>query len=61
MPQPEIDRLDKSSERAQVQAAISACIANEVRAGTDQQQAIRMCHEMAREKGAPVAPAPGGR
>lgn len=57
MPNPEIERLDKDSNKAQTQAAVSACIANEVRRGRDQQQAIAMCMEMAREKG---AVAPGG-
>ncbi len=50
MPHPEVERLEKGSEKAQVQSAISACIAAEVRAGRDQQQAIAICSEMARDK-----------
>ena len=61
MAQPEIERLDRDSKKAQVTAAISACIAREMDGGMDQQQAIAACHEMARGKGAPVAPVPGGR
>ena len=59
MPQPEIEALSKASSEAQTKAAISACIAAEVRAGTPQEQAVAMCHSMAREKGASV-PAPKG-
>lgn len=59
MPQPEIERLQKNSSSAQTKAAISSCIAREVKAGRDQQRAIAMCHEMARKKGAPVAPKKG--
>jgi len=61
MPQPEIERLEKDSSPAATQAAISACIANEVRGGMDQQQAIAACHEMARKKGAPVPQPKGGQ
>ncbi len=61
MPHPEIERLSKESKKGQVQAAISACIATEVRGGTEQQQAIAMCHEMARGKGAPVSAPKGGK
>ena len=59
MPHPEIEALGKASKKGQTSAAISACIASEVRAGRDQQQAIAMCMGMAREKGASV-PAPKG-
>ena len=59
MPQPEIERLSKDSSTGQTQAAISACIAAEVRAGTPQDQAVAICMEMARGKGAPV-PQQGG-
>lgn len=59
MPNPEVERLTKESKKGQTQAAISACIANEIRRGRDQQQAIAMCMGMAREKGASV-PAPKG-
>ncbi len=61
MPHPEIERLEQGSSDSQTQAAISACISAEVRGGMDQQQAIAVCSNMAREKGAPVPPAPGGR
>jgi len=54
MPHPELERLEKESTPEATQAAISACIAAEVRGGTEQQQAIAMCHNLAREKGAPV-------
>ncbi len=60
MPQPEIEALSKDSGKGQVDAAISACIAAEVRAGTLQDQAIAACHEMARAKGASVPQPKGG-
>jgi len=60
MPVPEIEALSKASSEAQAKAAISSCIATEIRAGRDPEQAKAMCHEMAREKGAPVAAPPGG-
>jgi len=50
MPHPEIERLSKDSSDATVQAAISACIAAEVRGGKEQDQAVAMCHGMARDK-----------
>ncbi len=59
MPVQEIERLSKDSSPAQTQAAISACISQEVRGGMEQQQAIAACHSMAKEKGAPV-PQQGG-
>ena len=45
-----VDKLDKQSRDAQIKAAISDCIATEVKAGHPQKQAIAMCHEMARKK-----------
>ena len=54
MPHPEIERLASNSSSAQAKAAISACIAREVEGGRDQEQAVAICHEMARGKGAPV-------
>ena len=62
MPVPEIERLEKASSKEQVSAAVSACIAQEVRAGREQDQAVKMCHEMARGKtgGKPAAPEGGG-
>jgi hypothetical protein len=50
MSQPEIDRLTSTSDDAQRKAAISACIAREVRAGKDQDEAAAMCHSMAKEQ-----------
>lgn len=58
MPVREIEALTKGSSDAQTKAAISACIATEIRGGMEQEQAVAACHEMARRKGAPVAPAP---
>lgn len=60
MPIMEIERLSKESSPEQTQAAISSCIAAEVRGGMEQQQAIAACHSMAREKGAPVPRPQGG-
>ena len=60
MPVMEIERLSGDSPPEQVQAAISACIAAEVRGGMDQQQAIAACMGMAREKGATVPSPEGG-
>ncbi len=45
-----VDRLTEGSVDAQVDAAISDCIATEVNAGTPQDQAIAMCHQMVRDK-----------
>jgi len=45
-----VDRLTKGSNEAQIQAAISDCIATEVHSGVDQKQAVAMCHEMARKQ-----------
>jgi len=50
MPTPEIEALGKDSKDAQVKAAVSACIAAEMQAGREQDQAIAMCYSMAREK-----------
>jgi hypothetical protein len=50
MPVTEIEKLDKDSSDAQIKAAISACIAQEVRAGREQDQAVAMCYQMARDK-----------
>ncbi len=59
MPIQEIEVLTKDSSDAQTKAAVSSCIATEVRAGMAQDQAIAACHGMARDKGAPVAPEGG--
>jgi len=50
MPVPEIEALRAESKKGQVSAAISACIAREMDAGTPQDQAVAMCHSLAREK-----------
>lgn len=62
MPIPEIEALDETSGQAQVNAAVSACIAQEVNAGREQEQAVAICHELARGKtgGKPAAPEGGG-
>jgi len=49
-----VDRLEKGSSDAQVKAAISDCIAQEVNSGRSQEQAVAMCHQMARDRGASV-------
>jgi len=58
MPIREIEALGKDSSAEQRKAAISACIAQEVRAGREQAQAVAMCNSMVRDKtgGAPTAP-----
>ena len=45
-----VDKLTKTSSGEQVKAAISDCIATEVKGGREQDQAVAMCHDMAREK-----------
>ena len=61
MPVIEIQRLDRASSDEQIKAAISSCIATEVNAGRPQDQAVAMCHQMARDKtGKELAPAEGG-
>jgi len=60
MPIPEIERLERESTPEATSAAISACIATEIRNGRDPDQAKAMCHSMAREKGANV-PEAGGK
>ena len=50
MPQPEIEKLRKGAGKGQTSAAISACIQREVNAGREQEQAVAMCHEMARKQ-----------
>ena len=60
MPVQEIERLSKSSSSGQTRAAISACIATEIRNGRKPDQAKAMCYSMAREKGAQVPQQGGG-
>jgi len=50
MPNPEVEALDKSSGEAQVKAAISACIATEIRAGKTPDEAKGMCYGMVKDK-----------
>jgi len=45
-----VNKLDKGSSDAQIKASISDCIATEVHAGHDQDQAIAMCYSMASKK-----------
>lgn len=57
MPVPEVEALSKASDDAQTKAAISACIATEIRTGRDPDQAKAMCYSMVREKtGKELAP-----
>jgi len=60
MPHPEIERLTAGSSEPQIQAAVSACVAAEVRAGKEQDQAVAMCMEMVRGKTGTPAPQGGG-
>lgn len=60
MPHAEIERLSKDSSKGQISAAVSACIAAEVRGGREQEQAVAMCSEMARGKTGGSPPAPKG-
>jgi len=55
-----IDKLSKDSDEAQTKAAISDCIATEVRAGRPQEQAVAMCMEMARKQTGQGQAPPGG-
>ena len=50
MPINEIDKLAQDSESPQTKAALSACIAEEVRKGTEPEQAQAMCQSMIAEK-----------
>ena len=58
VPIPEMMRINKGSSESQMKAAMSACIATEVKNGREQQQAIAMCSEMMRARigGSPAAP-----
>jgi len=61
MPIPEIESLQGKSKDAQVKAAISACIAQEIKNGRSRDQAVAMCYQMARDRtgGSPAAPEQG--
>lgn len=45
-----VDKLTKKSSDEQVKAAISDCIATEIRGGEERDRAQAMCYSMAREK-----------
>jgi hypothetical protein len=61
MPVPEVEALGKDSTDAQAKAAVSACIATEIRSGRDADQAKGMCYSMVEEKiGRNLPPAGGG-
>ena len=60
MPIIEIERLDKTSSDAQAKAAVSACIAQEIRNGREPDQASAICFSMVRKKtGKALAPQEG--
>lgn len=50
MPVPEVNALDRNSSDAQVKAARSACIAQEIRSGKEPDQAKAMCYQMVDER-----------
>lgn len=52
MPIPSIEALRKTSGEAQIKAAISSCIATEMKAHPDwgQDKCVAACYSMAREK-----------
>ena len=50
MPIPEVEALDKNSSAEQIKAARSACIAQEIKAGREPEQAQAMCYQMVRDK-----------
>ena len=45
-----VDNLTRDSSDEAVDEAVSSCIASEVRGGRQTDQAVAMCHEMARDK-----------
>ena len=45
-----VDKLTKDSKMAEIKAALSDCIATEVRGGRKQDQAVAVCYSMARKK-----------
>lgn len=46
----EIQKLEKNSSSAQINAAMTACIADKVRQGIDPDEARQMCDDIIREK-----------
>ena len=53
MPTP-VDSLEQGSSEGQIKAAVSDCIAQEMRNGKSQEQATAMCLEMAKQKAGDV-------
>ena len=52
-----VDSLRKESSPAKVRAAVSQCIATEIRGGRERDQAVAMCYSMARKRtGKALAP-----
>lgn len=50
MPIPEIEALTTESSEEQKKAALSSCIATEVKNGIPQDQAVAMCNRMVEER-----------
>ena len=50
MPIPEIEALTIESSEEQKKAALSSCIATEVKNGTPQDQAVAMCNRIVEER-----------
>lgn len=46
----EFDKLTSEADEAQRKAALTACVAEQVRAGRSAEDARRVCEEMLREK-----------
>lgn len=55
MPISEVESLTPDSTEPTKKAAISACVAAEVRNGTPQDQAVAMCMDMIKRKTQPTA------
>ena len=45
-----VDKLTKDNSADAVKAAVSECIATEIRGGRKRDQAVAMCYQMARKK-----------
>lgn len=50
MPIPEVKKLEAGSEDPQMKAALSACIAEEIRNGVAPDQAQAICYSMIKDK-----------
>jgi hypothetical protein len=50
MPIPEVKKLEAGSEDPQMKAALSSCIAEEIRNGVAPDQAQAICYSMIKEK-----------